>query len=758
MNRLIVTLFFSVSIYFCHAQEYMIKGIITDGNSPIPGAVVKTDNGIGTVTDEHGEFELKGLTGKNHNLQVSCLGFKTQMVKASGNKPLKIELQENILGLNEVTVTGTMMPNARKNSPVKVEVISSRQLNNFIPSGGSSLMESFKMINGVNEVVACGVCYTNSVSINGLPGAYTAILINGTPLFGNLASVYGLNSIPSSVIERLEVVRGPASTLYGSEAMAGVINVITKDDYHMPKASIDLMGTSFGEVYGNAVYSTKIGETDGVIALNGGYKRSFIDKNEDLFNDMIDFERISMYTNWNIAQKQGNNFELGAQVYYEDRRNGIEPYLKDNAYREIRGNDSIYGESIYTKRVMIFGEYEVPGAKNLNINFSLSNHEQNSYYGSDFYEATQRTGFITLSKNFNITNHNILSGATFRLNHYDDNTVATEETVGSGQVINNPSAQYNPGIFIEDNWEINDSWNLLTGLRLDYYNAHGLIPSPRVHLKKKFSPVTSSSLSFGTGFRIVNLFTEDHAFVSGQREIVIEEDLKPEQSYNIAWNLNHVYTFNNNQGMLDLDVFYTRFSNRITPDYDTPGQIIYANTQGHFISRGINLSNVIDFQNGITINQGLNIQEVYEQTDEGYQSIEFAPKWTALTSIAYTIPKAGWTLGLNMRLNGPVRMPLTFDQSPSEELVARPRWTPTYFVADLKVEKSFKKGFAAYAGVNNIFDYIQEYSPLSGTGDPDSPIGFADNFDTAYNYGPVAGRNFFLGIKWELPHKDSHSH
>ncbi|NMM48785.1 TonB-dependent receptor [Marinigracilibium pacificum] len=754
LKLLIITLLIS---FYSFGQTEKISGIVYGEGQPVPGATIKTTYGTGTVTDENGNFSLDITEHNDLTLIVSCIGFKAKEIEVSPGDKISVNLEENILGLNEVTITGSMMPNTRKNSPVKVEVISSRQLEEFIPSGGSSLMESFKMINGVNEVIACGVCYTNSVSINGLPGSYTAILINGTPLFGNLASVYGLNSIPTSIIERLEVVRGPASTLYGSEAMAGVINVITKDQYHIPKLAFDIMGSSFGEVYANGIYSTRLGKTNGVIAINGGHKRHFRDVNDDQFNDMVDLDRISMYTLWDINQKNNNKFKLGAQVYYEDRRNGVKDYLTHNNYRETRGNDSIYGESIYTKRFMFFGDYEFANIKNLNINFSVSSHDQNSYYGSDLYEATQHTGFVNLTKNFSADNHKFISGLTFRYNHYDDNTVATESNSSNG-IENDPSTQFVPGVFIEDEWSINDSWKILGGLRLDYFSLNGLIPSPRLHVKKKFSPVTSTSLSFGTGFRIINLFTEDHAFVSGQREIVIEEDLNPEKSYNIALNFNHIYTFNNNQGMFDVDMFYTRFSNRITPDYDTPGEIIYRNTQGYFVSRGINLSNVIDFHNGITLNQGINIQEVYEINNNEYSSIEFSPKWTALSSISYKMSKAGLTSGLNLRLNGPVRMPLTYDISQSGEPVARPQWTPAYLVADLKIEKSFNHDFSIYGGVNNIFNYIQKYSPISGTESVDAPLGFADNFDTSYNYGPVAGRNFYLGLKWELPFADSHSH
>ncbi len=238
---LFLTLFF---IFGLQAQTANILGkIISASGDSIPFANIGLLNtNYGVSSDKSGEFLLKNIPLGNYTLTISNVGYHrfehTLNLTTSQLLDLGvITLQENALGLKEVVVTGTMKEVFVKNSPVKVQVISTDYLQkNIAPT---NLVEGMILVSGVQENVACGVCFTNSISVNGLPGAYTAVLIDGTPLYGSLASLYGLNSIPTQIIERFEVIKGPNATLYGSEAVAGVINVITKDPTTQPLISVD---------------------------------------------------------------------------------------------------------------------------------------------------------------------------------------------------------------------------------------------------------------------------------------------------------------------------------------------------------------------------------------------------------------------------------------------------------------------------------------------------------------------------------------
>lgn len=727
-----------------------ISGVVKVDGEAFPGATVQLlQTEYGTVTDAVGEFILESIPDGSYTLEVRSVGFKIIKMEITVplSNPLTFSLEESTLTMDEVIVTGTMQPTFVSRSPVKVDVITAKHLNTYTPAAATSLVEGISLVNGIQEVVACGVCFTNSISINGLPGPYTAILMDGSPIYGNLASVYGLNGIPSMIIDRFEVIKGPSSTLYGSEAVAGVINIITKDPSKQPFFSADAMGTSHYESFGNFSLAPRIGKSSGFIGLNYAYINDFDDRNGDGFGDNINLDRISLFSKWDVHRPSGKKFTVSGKYYYEDRRNGVEEYLRDRNYQNLRGSSNIYGESIYTHRFEVFGTYELPTTEKIRLDYSISNHEQDSYYGADFYRASQNIFFTNLIWDKMLSSHQLTTGLTSRYQTYDDNTIATES---NGE--NTPDNQYIPGLFLQDEWSVSERFTALSGLRLDHYEDHGLIPAPRLSLKYKPGDWTTLRSNFGTGFRIVNLFTEDHAFVTGQREVVIEEELKPEESYNFSLNVNHIYTLGASQGMLDIDAYYTHFTNKITPDYSLEDEIRYANTDGFAVSKGIGISIQQELAFPLAFNAGINFQNVAEKENGEKRDIEFAPKWTGIFTANYVHKRWKTTFAYTTRLTGPMALPEVYDLDENGDPLSSPRPTSsaTFAIHNLQIAKDLKKGWSVYGGLQNIFDYVQPWSPLTGTNDPNANLGFSDSFDTAYAYSPIHGREVYLGISWSL--------
>ena len=736
----------------CIAQEAAIQGRITAAGEPLAYAnVTVLSNGI--TADSMGFYSINGLPPGQYTVTASYVGFLPVSRSAEVEPGQVFKLDFNLSGsslLEEVIVTGSMKPTYVSASPIKVEVVTSKQLDTYLPAAASSIMDGIKMVNGVQEVVACGVCFTNSISVNGLPGAYTAVLMDGAPIYGNLASVYGLNGIPNMIIDRFEVIKGPSSTLYGSEAVAGVINIITKDPAKQPPLAVDLMGTSHLESFGNIAAAPKIGKTAGYLGLNYAYIDDFDDRNGDGFGDQVNLDRYSFFTKWNISRKSGKPFTVSGKYYYEDRRNGVEAFLKDRAYRQLRGSDRIYGESIYTHRAELFGTYELPTRAFLKIDYSLSDHRQDSYYGADGYDARQKIAFANFLWRPDTGKHDLLAGISARYQLYDDNTVAT---LNPENETNAPDRQFIPGLFLQDEWSARKNLTLLGGARLDHYPAHGLIFSPRFNLKYKPSTWTTLRTNFGTGFRVVNLFTEDHAFITGQRTVEIAGTLLPERSFNGSLNLNHVYTLGNSIGNFDIDAYYTYFRNKILPDYGTPGKIIYANSQGHAETLGVGINLTHNFAFPLAFNLGVNAQRV-TRTEAGINGepmrtdVEFAPKWSGNFGINYRWKRAKLLIAYTLRVTGPMALPEVYDLDENGQPVAVPRpiISRPYAFQNIQVSREFGK-WTIYAGAQNLGDYTQQISPLTGFNDPASPPGFSKYFDTAYAYAPLHGREFYLGVK-----------
>ncbi len=744
---------FTLSAFGQQNTTFELSGRILTEDGPaayanigIPGTT------FGTLADEQGQFVL-ALPAGTYRLRISLLGYLDQEKDIEITNDLElpsIELITSAIGLDEVVVTGSMRATHLSDSPIKVEVINGKQVEAYMPSAASSIVEAVQLVNGVQEVVACGVCFTNSISINGLPGPYTAVLLDGTPMYGNLASVYGLNGLPTQIIEQIEVIKGPSSTLYGSEAVAGVINIITKDPGDQPLLSVDVMGTTHAETFANIAVAPKLGKAKGYIGLNYARLPEFQDFNEDGFGDAINLDRYSLFSKWEMPIGQEVRLSLAAKAFWEDRRNGVEAFLEDRNYEQLRGNDSIYGESIYTDRYELFGTIRFRPESGFKIDFSLSSHDQDSYYGADHYVATQQIAFANATWTRQWGKHYFLAGATQRYQFYDDNTVAT--VVGD--------RQYIPGVFVQDEWS-KQAWTILAGARLDHYQAHGPILAPRLNIKAKASDWTTLRFNFGTGFRIVNLFTEDHAFVTGQRTVEVVEELQPERSYNGSLDLNHIFVWGNTQGSIDVEGFYTYFLNKIVPDYDTPGKIIYANTDGHAVSRGLSVTLNQQIGRDLSYQVGFNWQDVSqtEPNEDGVlerSPIEFAPQWSGVAMLTYQWRKPGLQISYTANITGPMQLPEVFDLDVNGEPVALPRPTTSrpFALQNIQIKKGLGSSWQLYAGIQNLGNYRQPWSPLVGFNDPNANPGFGNGFDTAYAYSPIHGREFFMGVRWDFDRKN----
>src|SRR5690606_10211936 len=190
-------------------------------------------------------------------------------------------------------------PMARSESPVAVEVITPAL---FRKNPSPTLFDAVGMVNGVRPQINCSVCNTGDIHINGMEGPYTLVLIDGMPIVSGLGSVYGLSGIPVSLIERVEVVKGPASALYGSEAMGGIINVITKDPVLAPLASVDLMATSWGEYNADLGLKLRTGKVSDLVGVNLFHYGDPRDNNGDGFTDLTLQQRVSVFNKLHLQR------------------------------------------------------------------------------------------------------------------------------------------------------------------------------------------------------------------------------------------------------------------------------------------------------------------------------------------------------------------------------------------------------------------------------------------------------------------------
>ncbi|HTN09066.1 TonB-dependent receptor [Agriterribacter sp.] len=740
--------FFLYSTPLFAQQEVIVKGRVMASGKPVGGATVRVlQSLVATVTDSAGYFNMAGIQKETVTIQVSVIGFATVkrevILQNAADDLLNIELQPVAADLSEIVVTGTMKEVSRMQSPVPVEVITPKL---FQKNPTPSLFEAIGMVNGVKPQLNCNVCNTGDIHINGMEGPYTMILIDGMPIVSALSTVYGLNGIPNSIVERIEVVKGPGSSLYGSEAMGGIINVITKNPLKAPVISADIFATSWREYSADASAKFKMGKATGLLGVNYFNYQHPVDKNEDGFTDLTLQDRISVFNKWNIERKDNRLASLALRHVSENRWGGQMEWNKT-----WRGSDSIYGESIYTKRWEAIGMYQLPVKERILTQFSYNLHQQDSWYGVTPYLAEQQVLFAQMywDKQWG-SRHNFLLGGSYRYTFYDDNTPATASADG---VKNAVARTPLPGIFVQDEWMINEKSTLLAGYRYDYNEHHGNVHSPRIAYKLAPNSRNTVRASFGTGYRVVNLFTEDHAALTGAREVVITEALEPERSYN--GNLNYVLKIPMRDAFAGFDItgFYSYFTNKIVGDFDAdPGKIIYDNLKGHAISRGVALNADVSFIFPLKILAGVTYMNVYSIEDRlnmPRKNIQLnAPEWSGNFVVTYVLPYR-LTLDFTGKWEGPMRLPVV----PNDY---RPEYSPWFCIANLQLSKKIGNGLELYGGVKNLFNFLPE-NPIMRPFDPfnkyvndpvTNPHGYT--FDPSYNYAPLQGIRSFLGMRYNL--------
>ncbi|MEL6704935.1 MAG: TonB-dependent receptor [Bacteroidota bacterium] len=726
----------------------LIEGRVTDADGEaVPFASIGVrGTALGAAADLDGRFEIDGVPAGTVDLTASAVGFAAQTqavtVTSGGRATVAFELTATVSQTETVVVTGTMQETFVRDSPVKVDVVSPRYLEK-IPT--ANIMEVLENVNGLYQQVDCAVCRTNNLRINGMDGPYTAVLIDGMPIMSSLATVYGLNGISPSLIQQVEVIKGPMSTLYGSEAMGGVINIITKTPQTAPRLAVNTFGTTHSEFAADVGVVPTRGRFATLVSATAFYNNTFHDDNNDAFADTPLNTRFSLFGKAALATRDGfKQADLSVRYYYEDRLGGTEAFI-ENFSEALRGSDQIYGETIRTHRIEAVGSVHLAPRRGVKLDLAFNHHDQDSFYGDADYQARQTTAFAQLIAPVRFgSQHSTLFGAALRAQRYDDNTGATGVFDDNGTEIDNaPDDRLIPGVFAQHEYVASDVVRLLGGLRLDYQEDYGVVPSPRASLKLTPGRNTTLRLNAGTGFRIVNLFTEDHAAYTGSRATVLLDDLAPERSVNGTVSLQHIVPFGANPLTIDVEGFYTYFTNKIEPNYDTPGRIVYANLDGSATTRGVSLTLSQSLTAiPLTYTVGATFMDVFVDEDGETRPLEFAPDFQGVVNATYMLPR-GFAVDYTMNLTGPMALPEY--EAPFE----RPTTSPTFALHNVQVTKDFDLPDGTLAQVylagENLFNY-QQPAPLI---DPANPFG--PNFDTAYVYGPMHGGCVGLGVRLTLP-------
>ncbi len=769
-----------------------VKSAVTGEHIPFAVISVKGTK-LQTVADNTGHFKLAHLPLGKQKVVASLMGYKEQELTVDMRQGKATEayfkLEEDILDLSQVVVTGTRTKHFVKNVPIRTEVVTSQALD---VKNAKNMFEALEGVPGIRVEQQCQFCNFSMVRMQGLGAEHTQVLVDGEPIYSGLAGVYGLQQMGTNDVDRLEVVKGAGSALYGSSAVAGAINIISKEPTYEPMVKADWQMGNWGyknysasasmrkNNMGLSIFAQR-NESDAVDETQDGMTRKEV-KNKDGVSDRVESKNTNVGVSLYLYNPFANNDKLviRGKALDEQRMGGT---LTNGKFQ----NPFTEGtENIRTNRLSADFAYTLPIGRNSELNASVAyvhhvrnatndtflgsykkTHDDNTPNVEDMrpYIAKENTFTPSLTFSSKWGSHALLIGAQgyfTKLRETGLYCITDKDSKYYGNAYSSLGKKHANefGAFIQDEWNILPNLTAVPGLRVDVHKSgeayesdkkvfDGTFPetkfnetsvNPRLALKYEVSPSFVVRANVGTGFRAPYGFSEDLHLCSGSPRVWKSSSLKAEKS--MSYNLSADYYGSNFQ--LSANIFRTNLKNKIefgeaSDDVKKLGytyqweNVSDAYVQG--IELGAKLNPFKRFTVGLnwTFNQGKydKVRGDWEgkQYAEDSKNVSRFPAMTGDWTLEYT--PGSWTFSVTGSLQGRMYIDYLSEESANSKI----KKTNTFTLWNCRVAKSINNAFTLYAGAKNIFSYIQDEKHTD---------------DAAFMYAPVYGATWYAGVSVKI--------
>jgi len=707
---------------------------------------------IGTLTDATGHYFLKNLPEGRFTLQVSAVGYKTVtrevVLKKGVTLEENFELEEDLVALDGVVVTANRSETTRRMAPTLVNVMDFKL---FEQTNSTTLAQGLNFQPGVRVENNCQNCGFQQVRINGLDGPYTQILIDSRPVFSALAGVYGLEQIPANMIERVEVMRGGGSALFGASAIAGTINIITKEPLrNSAQLGHTLMGVGGLSTFDNNTTMNASLVTDnhkaGIYVFGQNRERSGFDYDGDGFTELPKLRNQTVGFRSFLKTSTYSKLTFEYHHLQEFRRGGN---LLDRPPHETDITEQTQ-HSINSGSVKF--DYFSPNEKHkVNVYASVQNIDRDSYYGGDHsldaYGSTKdltwvvgtqyvyhfdRCLFLPADLTGGVEyNQDAMHDQMWGYNRYLDQTVRIA------------------GAFLQNEWK-NEHWSFLVGGRLDKHNLiNHVIFSPRVNLR--YNPTKDINLraAYSVGFRAPQAFDEDlHVENVGGNVSMIQlaKDLREEKSRSFSLSADLYHRWGALQGNLLVEGFYTNLSDAFAlRQIGTENGILKNERYNEKGARvyGVTLEGKLAWLSSLQLQAGVTLQKAEYKEARQWSDDESVP----LEKRVFRTPDTYGYMTLTYSPVKPLSIALSGTYTGSMLVEHRKGYiekdcaetTPRFWEMNLKAAYDFALyrniTLQVNAGVQNLFNAYQK----------DFDQGMLR--DSGYIYGPGLPRSYFAGVK-----------
>lgn len=724
--------------------------VLDETGAAIPNATIRLVNALGSYqriarSDAVGEFVLLNLPPDTYQLIVRAEGFapaeRTLTLQPGAALELEVTLKVAAVIAETVVVTGTRTEHLQVDAPVRTTLLTPQVIEH---KEAVTLAEALTTTTGVRVESKCQNCNFTEVRLNGLEGWYTQILENGLPTFNNLSMVYGLEQIPTAMIERIEVVKGGASALYGANAVAGVINIIPRESLQHRIQVENKHGWHRGRPLNHvgvngSIFSPKANSPWAGTYFFNGIRAVAVDRDNDGFTDIGKRKGLSGGATLHRALlAEGGKLTLGGTVISEFRRGGDqldrppeETWVTEQAdVRRYNGffrwNHTLSPRTVY----ILAGSYVFL--------------RRNSYYGSGMdpnaYGFTRNPLFTSdFLFSHQQSKHTLTTGLQFQRDHIRDSAPAYNRLWDQ--------TFRNLGFYIQDEYQP-VSWLILVGgLRLDKHsNLADPVLSPRANLRLRLAENWNLRAGITTGFRAPVIFDEDfHITQVGGEGFVIENspDLKEERSLSYTLALDYVRQIRNLPFQLGVNLYYTGLEDvHVLEEVPVPGNTyrhyLRVNRKGSYL-RGFELDLDWRLTTALWLRAGAAFESArYREPEPDFGSLKYfrTPGAYGFLSLLANLPR-GWDLYTDFDFTGRMWVPHYAGFIPEDRLER----TKPFQVWNLKVSKKFRNPCSdagevkLFFGVDNLLDDYQ----------PDLDQGRLR--DAGYVYGPGRMRSFYTGLR-----------
>ncbi len=731
----------------------------------VPQVTIKLKGeGLGDVSDYDGKWEISEVPFGTYTLVIAHPKYdyfekEITLSKEDSSLTMEITLLDNPLLVNQVVVTATRTDKRKTDAPVIVGVINSKTLENV---QACTLSDGLKFQPGLRVETDCQTCNYTQLRMNGLAGGYSQILINGRPIFSPLTGLYGLEQIPTNMIDRIEVVRGGGSALFGSSAIGGTVNVITKlprkNDYSISNNTQFLGNGSIDNILaGNATLVSE-NRNSGISFFVNNRNRGMYDHNGDNYSEITALRNLSFGTNMFFLPTENQKIELSFSRLHEYRYGGEmvdgpahlaqqseerthDVYIGSLDYQinfnEGRSSLILYTAGQYTDRDHYTGVLPDDSTE-------LLAHFLNPPYGTSEVTTLQvGAQFNQKAKGFPLGENVFTVGTEYV---YDD---VLDVIPAYNYVIDQTTR--NLGVFAQSDWEIKQNLKLLLGARADQHNfLDAPVVSPRTSLMYTIKDALQLRVGWARGFRAPQAFDSDMhiAFAGGGiSRITLDDNLIEERSNSYTTSINYDKRGKKFITGFTLEGFYTELDNAFY--YHPLGEDVFGelfekrNGDGATVL-GTSLELRLNWQNDFEIESGFTVQEskfdspvlysdVLERTDVflrtpntyGYANVFLWPKrkFNASISSVYTGPMT------ILHLAGAPEQPNDAFVTSQAFFELSTRLSYNLKLPNIKAEMQF------FGGVKNILNAYQ------------NDFDTGKNRDSNFVYGPAQPRTVYIGLK-----------